>query len=77
MSLIRHSPYKSTSSENVGPTVLTQTPENHNEKIGKNSINFKTLFMIHKPLRILQEYQNPSRTRIFNTFKDYFNCIFS
>ena len=40
MSLIRHSPYKSTSSENVGPTVLTQSPDNHNKEIGKNSINY-------------------------------------
>ena len=32
MSLIRHSPYESTSSENVGPTVLTQPPDNHNKK---------------------------------------------
>ena len=39
MSLIRHSPYKSTSSENVGLTVLTQPPDNHNKEIGKNSIN--------------------------------------
>ena len=35
MSLIRHSPYKSTSSENVGPTVLTEPPDNYNEEIGK------------------------------------------
>ena len=47
MSLIRHSPYKSTSSENVGPTVLTQLPDNHNKEIGKNSINFNSLFSIN------------------------------
>ena len=39
MSLIRHSPYKSTSSENVGPTVLTKPPDNRNKEIGKKISN--------------------------------------